>query len=172
MTEAGILGAGLVVGGLGALGAAAARDIAARPRQLLALETALQLLATEVDYAGLPLEEACRRVAGSLSGPARVLFATCASGLGAGRPAARAWHEAVARAYGASALLAQDRDILLALGHRLGASFREDQLRHVRLCQERLAAARTGAEREAAARARMAAYLGFLGGLLVVVLAL
>lgn len=172
MTETRVLAAGLVVGGLGALGAAAARDIMARPRQLLALETALQLLVTEVDYAGLPLEQACRRVAGSVAGPARVLFAACAGGLAAGRPASLAWEEAVKRAYRVSALLSQDRDILLALGHRLGASFREDQLRHLRLCQERLAAARHGAEREALARARMAAYLGFLGGLFLVVLAL
>ncbi len=171
MTEARALAAGLVVGASGALGAAA-RDIMARPRQLLALETALQLLVTAVDYAGLPLEEACRRVAGSVAGPARVLFANCAAGLAVGRPAPLAWEEAVRRAYRVSALLSQDRDILLALGHRLGASFREDQLRHLRLCQERLAAARAGAEREALARARMVAYLGFLGGLFLVVLAL
>ncbi len=164
----------LVVGGAAAAGQAAAARLRRRPRELRQLQTALHVLRTEVDWGMTLLPEALARAGRCVAGPAAELFAATARVLtvGDGRGAARAWQQAVEEIGPATSLAPEDREALLALGACLGASHREDQLRHLDLCLERLARAEVEARERAATEARLYQQLGLLGGLLVALLAL
>lgn len=166
--------AGLVVGGTTCLGQILASGLRRRPDELQALQTSLRVLETEIDYGATPLPEALDRVARCSRGPARELFAAAAAmlGRGDGRGAGTAWAAALCRVEPGTAWSARDVEILLALGTCLGNSYREDQLRHLRLCQERLAAAEAEARDTAGRSARLAQYLGVLSGLALVLLVL
>ncbi len=168
------VGAGLVVGGTALLGQVYARDLHRRPAELQAVRTALQMLETEIDYGASPLPVAMRRVARFGREPARELFSVAAEILdhGGGGGAGEAWSAAVRRVEPGTAWAAGDVEILLALGPCLGGSHREDQLRHLRLCMERLSAAEAEARSAAARNARLARHLGFLGGIALVLLVL
>lgn len=169
-----LLGAALVVGGPAWAGLALAAGLRRRPRELRQLQTALHVLQTEIDWGATPLPAALARAGAACPGPAGRLFASAAAELAAGdgRGAGEAWAAAVDRAYPELALTPADRDILTALGACLGASHREDQMRHLHLCLDRLALAEREAREQAERGARLWQHLGVLGGLLLAVLAL
>lgn len=168
-----LVASALVVGGTASIGFLTAGALRRRPVELRALQTALQILATEVGYGATPLPRALARVSHAVGGPAGRLCAVAAEELrsGGGGGAHEAWLRALESVFPESAWRRSDLEVLAALAPCLGASHREDQLRHLRLCQERLAAAEEEAWREARERARLAEYLGVLGGLLLVLLA-
>ncbi len=168
-----LMASALVVSGTASIGLLTADALRRRPVELRGLQTALQILETEVSYGATPLPRALERVSRAVAGLAGQLCAAAAEELrtGQGSGAHEAWTRALDRVYPVSAWRRSDLEILAALGPCLGASHREDQLRHLRLCRERLAAAEEEAWRDARERARMAEYLGVLGGLLLVLLA-
>jgi stage III sporulation protein AB len=168
-----VLGAALVLGASAALGHLLARPYRRRPRELAALQVALHRLATEVRYA-VPLPQALRAAGSGACPPVRRLFEGAAEQLGSprGATAAEAWEQALAAADPLSAWLPADRQILLDLGHVLGASGRAEQRRHLEHSLERLAAAEAEARAEAERQARMWVYLGVLGGAALVILCL
>lgn len=166
--------AALVVGGAAAAGRLAAARLRRRPQELRQLQTALHVLRTEIDWGALPLRGALARAGRCVAGPASDLFAAAARALAAGDGggADLAWRRAVEEVGPASALASPDREILLALGACLGASHREDQLRHLDVCLERLARAEDEARERAAGEARLYEQLGLLLGLLAALVAL
>jgi len=88
-----------------------------------------------------------------------------------GISAAEAWEKALAAYYPASALKPQDHSILISLGRSLGRSDCADQVKHLRLTMEQLAQEAANAEEEASRNVKMWSYLGFLGGLVIVLVA-
>lgn len=169
-----LLGVALVVGAPSWVGLRMATDLRRRPRELQQLQTALNVLRTEIDWGATPLPQALARASGCCDGPVGRLFAAAARDLaaGSGRPAGEVWGAVVARAYPDLALTPADREILSALGTCLGTSHREDQLRHLGLCLERLSLAEREARERAETNARLWQHLGVLGGLLLALLAL
>lgn len=168
-----VFASSLVVAGMASIGFTVARSLRRRPAELQALQTALRMLETEVDYGATPLPRALERVSRSVPGTAGRLFALAAAHLAQsrGEGAGEAWARALMGVYPETCWRRSDLDILMALGPYLGASHREDQLRHLRLALERLAAAERDACRDALQQARLAQYLGVLGGLLLALLA-
>lgn len=169
-----LLGAALLVGGPSWLGLALAADLRRRPRELQQIQTALHVLRTEIDWGATPLPQALARASECCGKPVGRLFMSAARGLSAGdgRAAGEVWGAAVARVYPELALAPVDREILMALGACLGASHREDQLRHLGLCLERLSLAEKEARERAEINARLWQHLGVLGGLILALLAL
>ncbi|MFZ5901379.1 MAG: stage III sporulation protein AB [Bacillota bacterium] len=151
-----------------------AQRYARRPRELRALETALAVLETEISYGATPLAEAFDSVAqrtdplvSGLFGYARDELAT-----GTGITAADAWQKAIDAFVPDSALQGEDVGVLRGLGPVLGGSGCEDQVRHIRLTMEHLKATRIRAEEEALKNVRLWQYLGFLGGIAIVLVIL
>jgi stage III sporulation protein AB len=143
-----------------------------RPAELRALQTGLAVLLTEVEYGATPLPAALRsagRSAGPIVGP---LLAGAADRLeaGGGITAGEALAAAIAGEGAQTCLTPADLEALAALTGVLGASGRQDQVRHLRLALERLA----GAEAEASAARlryeRMYQYIGVLAGLALVLI--
>lgn len=162
----------LILSGTG-LGRQIAARYGRRVAELEQLQGLLAMLASEIDYALTPLPEALARV-GRLGepGPARRLFERTAVALGDGSPESfrEAWSRIRREEAGELALTGRDDEILEELGWALGASAREDQLRHLALAAERLKAATTLAERLATKNAPLTRSLGILGGILLALL--
>lgn len=169
-----VLGGLCIVSGSGGAGLLLASNLRRRPEELARLEAALGQLQTEIGYLAAPLPEALRRTAASTAGPARTLLLTAAGRLAAGEgtTAAEAWQAGVAAADGQAAWAAADRRALLDLAPALGASGRDDQVRHLARCRERLAALQGEARRESDRSARVWVYLGALGGMGLLILCL
>jgi len=168
-----LLGGALILGASSSTGFTVAGNLARRPAALRQLATALSLLATEVGY-GQPLPAALP-LAGRAAGPlAEQLFGGAAGRLqqGGGLTAGQALAAALAELFPASPLTSDDREPLLALAAVLGASGRDDQLRHLSLCQQRLAALAEAAEARRQRYERVARYSGVLTGLALVLLLL
>ncbi|MGE5559790.1 MAG: stage III sporulation protein SpoIIIAB [Chloroflexota bacterium] len=161
-----LLGSGLLVLATTAFGMAVAANYARRPAELRLCVTGLELLETQIGYTSTPLPEALPRVAAALHGPVSRLFSLTARALASGRgfTAGEAWLMAIDRIWDRSAMNDADRELLAALGPHLGASDREDQVKHLALARQRLAAAGSEAEAVAAREGRLWRNLGVLAG--------
>ncbi|MBX6350350.1 MAG: stage III sporulation protein AB [Clostridia bacterium] len=166
----GWLGAVLIcLSGLG-LGQLFAQGTRQRVRELEAWRTALLALASEVDFAAVPLGRALERAAaGARGGCRRALAAAAEALLREGCDAEAAWGRALALARAESPLGAEDLLPLADLAPALGRTGRADQLQHIAhsagRIEARLASLREAAERDA----RLFAYLFALGALALAV---
>lgn len=147
---------------------------AARPRQIRQAMHALQRLETEIQYGQTPLPEALGRLAGIVPPPISGIFADIGNSLGGqdGRTVRESWENAITARWPSTAMKAPERDALLRLGTTLGASGREDQLKHVRLAMLQLQAEESAARDEQHRYEKMSRSLGLLGAALVVILML
>lgn len=171
-----IIGGGLVMGTATFVGWSLASRLSGRPRELRALQTAVAVLQSEIEWGQTPLPTALRsaataaggRVAALLSDAAALMEARVAvaeggaltegSGAVANDPNAHALSpkEALRQAlltHGPrTSLTAEDLGILGALAPILGATGKQDQIRHLALAATRLAGA------EGIARANLERY--------------
>lgn len=166
-------GALLILAATSATGFYVALNLARRPRQLAELGAALSLLESEIGFAATPLPQALRQLgaAGSLAGQ---LFVAAAGNLadGQGRTAGEAYGAALTALAPSTALQAEDLLVLQSLVPVLGATDREDQLRHLRLCRERLSRQEAQAREQRERYEMMPKYLGVLFGLGLVIILL
>lgn len=165
-----IFGAGLAVSACTGIGFAIAGDYTERPRQLRAVESALQMLETEIVYGATPLREALELLAVRCEPGIAVLFRHTAAELqqGSGCTAGEAWQKALAVLYQTSSLKSADIIVLKRLGVSLGMSDRRDQEKHLKLAREQLQQEIRLAEELALKNGRLCRYLGVLGGLALV----
>lgn len=165
-----LIGAAMVVAASGLSGLGIAGNYSRRPRELRTLRSALQMLETEVAYGATHLAEALVQVAGRCDRLVEPLFSRAAAELSSssGVTAALAWENALINYYPGTALKPQDLSILRSLGSSLGISDREDQVKHLHLTMEQIKTETAGAEEEAARNVKLWSYLGFLGGLMIV----
>lgn len=156
----------------GFCGLSVAGNYQRRPRELRSLRAALQMLETEVSYGATFLPEALKQVSGRCDQSAAVLFREAAAELStmSGVTAAEAWDKALRKYYPGTALKPGDLAVLHNLGASLGISDREDQIKHLHLAMEQIESETVGAEDESVRNVKLWRYLGFIGGLLVVLL--
>lgn len=147
---------------------------AARPRQIRQLTHALQRLETEIQYGQTPLPEALSRIAEVVPPPVSGLFYEIARSLagGTGATVRESWEKALAEGWGRTSMKQPEREALARLGSTLGASGREDQLKHVRLTMIQLQTEEAAARDEQNRYEKMSRSLGVLGAALVVILML
>ncbi len=162
----GWLGFALVLLACSAWGWQRAAELARRPGELRILRSALQALESEIAFGVTPLPEAFGRIARLYPEPAATLFRQAAALLAPPRSqtAAAAWEEAVDALARTSALTREDGGILRALAPYLGATGRDDQVRHLRLAMARLEAAETLARDLDQRWGRLYRYGGVLAG--------
>lgn len=87
-----------------------------------------------------------------------------------GVTAGEAWNKALEKYYPKTALNKNDYYVLKRMGAVLGCSDREDQTKHLELTKSQLKMAATQAQAIAGKNASMFKYLGFLGGLFLVLI--
>lgn len=162
----------MVVTASGLSGLGVAKNYSSRPRELRSLRSALQILETEVIYSATFLPEAFKQVSERCDKCVSPLFQEAARGLSSmsGITASEAWDKALMKCCPNMALKSGDISIMRNFGKSLGISDREDQVKHLRLAMEQIKAATISAEEAAARNVKLWSYLGFLGGLLIVLL--
>lgn len=167
-----LVGSVMIILAGGFAGIIMALDYMRRPRELRAVQAALQMLETEITYTATPLGEALERVASRSDSGLQLLFLTAASGLRSmsGITAGEAWDTALSKYYPGSSLNENDLQILKNLGNALGVSDRQDQSKHFRLAFEQLKLETARAEAEAAKNVKMWNCLGFCGSMALVLL--
>jgi len=167
-----LLGSSVIIFSCGLIGMFAARNYSQRPEELRHLQSALQMLVTEITYAATPMMEALRSIAARSDKRVAILFEYVLAELGSnpGCTAHEAWERALQKFYIRTALSKSDLSILSNLGKALGISDRQDQTRHLHLAIEHLGAEMISARNEASKYVKLCNYIGFLGGLVLVLL--
>jgi stage III sporulation protein AB len=167
-----LIGAVLILFSASMVGWQIGRYYAYRPVQLRSLLVALQMLETEIVYGLTPLHRAFVKVGHRVSQDVGKMFILAAELLITERAqsAEDSLRQSMSRLWTQTALRKQERDVLTSLGQVLGSSDREDQQKHLRLAVTHLRGLEEEARADQEKYEKMYKSLGFLGGLLVVIL--
>lgn len=167
-----LLGAMLILLAGTLVGFYQASQLSRRPKQVSELIRLLQRLETEIVYGFTPLPEALRQTGRSGTPPVGTLFLNTAAELAKpdGRSVQTIWEQTVTLSWRHTSMKVSEREVLLQLGHTLGLTDREDQVKHLRLAVSQLQGEAEYAREEQQRYERMWKSLGVLMGLLVVIL--
>jgi len=154
------------------IGFGVAKKFRLRPLQLRNLQSSLMMLQTEISYTATPLPEALTRVAKRCEPLVQELYLGIVKQLNSrqGLTAEEAWNATLFDWQRKSALQSEDISILQNLGGVLGASDREEQVKHLLLAREQLHQEEIKAENERSKNENLWKYAGILTGLLIVIL--
>jgi stage III sporulation protein AB len=154
------------------IGFQAANLYAERPKEIRRLIIGLQLLDTEIYYSQLPLQQALFRVARRLRGVVGVIFQTAGEYLKNydGLSTTDCWELAVSKTWNKTTMRKPEKEVFLTLGRVLGRSDKQDQQKHLRLAIMNLQSEEQEAKFDAQKYEKMYKSLGFLSGLLAVIL--
>jgi stage III sporulation protein AB len=165
------LGALLIVATTTLGGFAWAKQFSERPRQLRQLKVALQSLEAEIMYGLTPLDEACAHLAKQLQKPLSLFFQQFSIRLSRGSTDVQtAWEESIDEIWHHTALRNGEREVMLQFGATLGRHDREHQQKQIRLTLSHLEREEAEAKDAQDRYEKMIKSLGFLAGLLLVLL--
>ncbi|WP_368503848.1 stage III sporulation protein SpoIIIAB [Alkalihalophilus sp. As8PL] len=166
-----LLGALLIIIVTTAVGFELARRLSERPRQLRQLKVAIQSLEAEILYGLTPLAQASKHLAKQTPKPICYLFEYFASKLNhTEQPAYVAWEESIKEMWSLTSLLQNEQEILKQFGQTLGQHDREQQQKQIKLTLAHLEREEGEARDRQHRYERMVKSLGFLTGLLIVIL--
>ncbi|MFM1653065.1 stage III sporulation protein SpoIIIAB [Brevibacillus sp. B_LB10_24] len=167
-----VIGAAIIIFSASMVGWQIGKYYALRPIQIRGLLMALQMLETEIVYGATPLSRAFLQVGRRIQAEIGQIFTSAAEFLltKEGLGTQECWQMALNRHLPSTALRKTEREVLAGLGHVLGSSDREDQQKHLRLAATHLRSLEEEARAEQHRYEKMYKSLGFLGGLLVVIL--
>lgn len=149
----------------------AAKHFSDRPRQLRALRSALQALEAEIMYGHTPLHEAARRLSAQLSKPLSLFFDAFALRLTNTETTVKeAWETSLKEVWSKTALKQGEFEIMRQFGETLGRYDRFSQQKQIILTLTHLEREEADAIQSQAKYEKMVKSLGFLAGLLLIIL--
>ncbi|WP_409297840.1 stage III sporulation protein SpoIIIAB [Peribacillus sp. SCS-26] len=168
-----LIGAGLILSAASWGGFDMARRYTERTRHIRQLRSSLQALEAEIMYSHTPLKDASVKLSRQLPKPVSNLFDSFAVRLGdLGTTARDAWEGSLKEVWPELSLKREEFEILAQFGETLGMHDRASQQKQIHLTLTHL----EREEKEAADRQlkyeKMLKSLGFLSGLLLVILLL
>jgi stage III sporulation protein AB len=150
-----------------------AKQLTERPRQLRALKTALQSLEAEIMYGHTPLHEAARRLSQQLPSPINGFFGNFGNKLTQLETTVRdAWEESLKEIWGKTALKKGEFEIMKQFGETLGRHDRVSQQKQIMLTLTHLEREESEARDKQMRYEKMVKNIGFLTGLLLIILLL
>ncbi|WP_078413727.1 stage III sporulation protein SpoIIIAB [Priestia abyssalis] len=148
-----------------------AKQLSDRPRQLRQLKTALQSLEAEIMYSHRPLREIALLLAAQLPKPLSLLFERFASRLESEEAGVKyAWENSLEEVWSHTSLRQGEMEVLKQFGETLGQHDRYSQQKHILLALSHLEREEKDAVERQAQYEKMVKSLGFLTGLLLVIL--
>ncbi|MGE7601264.1 stage III sporulation protein SpoIIIAB [Peribacillus sp. NPDC097675] len=149
----------------------AAKKLSLRPRQLRQLKVAMQSLEAEIMYGQTPLKEASQKLSKQMPKPLSVFFETFAKRLNSGETTVKeAWDDSLKRIWQSLALKQGEFEILSQFGETLGKSDRYQQQKQIMLTMAHLEREEGDALERQNKYEKMMKSLGFLSGLLLIIL--
>lgn len=148
-----------------------ARSLSLRLQQLRHFQQALRLLSTEISFTATPLPYAFKSIGNQIPGVAGKVFQEASRLLRERNDmnAQEAWRESLGVMSLPAFLTPDDLKILENMGISLGMSDRENQLKQIQLVSKQLEFAVEEALEKRNSSERMWRYLGFLGGVVLVI---
>lgn len=127
----------------------------------------MEVLETEIAFGATPLDIALKRVSTAVNGRGAIIFEKAVKALGGhvGTTGPEAFALALGEAEGTLPIGKAELEVLSALSFNIGASDTKDQVRQVRLAEERLRLIEEKVGLEVEKNARLYRFLGFFGGL-------
>ncbi len=151
----------------------ASRYLTERPRQLRILKVALQSLEAEITYSHTPLHEATRKISQQLQKPVSWFFETFSKKLTEQEISVKkAWEESLMDIWKLTAFKSGEFEILKQFGENLGKYDMVTQQKHIHLALKHLDREEAEAVEKQRKYEKMAKSLGFLSGLLLIILLL
>ncbi|AOZ91467.1 stage III sporulation protein SpoIIIAB [Paenibacillus crassostreae] len=153
-------------------GISKARQFENRPRQIRELILAMQRLETEISYGYTPLPEALDKMGAQMREPLKSFFQNAAQYMNAphGLTAQESIQQALNNHWKHTSMKSLEMDVLHQLSYTLGTSDRQDQIKHLALAAQQLKHEETAAREELEKYGKLSKNLGFLVGILVVIL--
>lgn len=149
----------------------ASRKLTERTRQLRLLKNALLSLEAEIMYGHTPLHEASRRLALQMPEPLSSFFSAFAHKLiHTETTVKQAWDECLRDLENRSALKQGELEIMRQFGETLGRHDKASQQKHIQLTITHLEREEADANEKQLKYGKMVKSLGFLTGLLIVIL--
>ena len=166
-----IIGAILILASTSWGGMEFSKLLSQRPKQIRALKSALQSLEAEIMYGHTPLHEASRRLAEQLSEPLSSFFASFADRLVKEDTTVKeAWTSSLNKIWRKTAMKAPELEIMKQFGETLGRHDRFSQQKQIMLTLTHLEREEEEARDTQGKYEKMIRSLGFLSGLLIVIL--
>lgn len=152
-------------------GFASANKLSMRPRQLRQLKVAMQSLEAEIMYGQTPLKEAAQKLSKQMPKPLSSFFEMFSKRLESGETTVKeAWDESLERIWESLALKQGEFEILSQFGETLGKSDKYHQQKQIMLTMAHLEREESDALDRQAKYEKMMKSLGFLSGLLIIIL--
>jgi stage III sporulation protein AB len=149
----------------------ASRNFSERPRQLRQLKSALQSLEAEIMYGHTPLHEAARRLSAQLPRPLSFFFEGFAKRLTDTETTVKdAWEASLKEVWKQTAFKQGEYEIMKQFGETLGRHDRFSQQKQIMLTLSHLEREEADAIDRQAKYEKMVKSLGFLSGLLLIIL--
>lgn len=166
-----LIGALLIIVATTWFGFEAAKKLSERPRQLRQLKVALQSLEAEIMYGHSSLSEACIHISKQFEKPLSLFFARFARRLSESETVvSSAWKASLDSIWNKTAFGQGEYEVLRQFGETLGQHDREHQQKHIRLALIHLEREENDAIEKQGRYEKMVKNLGFLTGLLIVIL--
>ena len=166
-----LIGAVFIIAATTWTGFEASRHYSERPKQLRLLKSALQSLEAEIMYGHTPLHEASRRLADQLSKPLSRLFENFADKLTNSETTVKdAWEASLKDVWKLTALKQGEFEVMKQFGETLGRHHRITHLKHIMLTLTHLEREEADAVQAQVSYEKMVKSLGFLSGLLLIIL--
>lgn len=154
-------------------GMEASRQLSQRPRQMRLFRDALQMLDAEIMFGHTPLRDAAILIAKQIPLPVSRFFDTFAEGLSRENASVKsAWEDGLDKVWPSLSLKKSEYEILVQFGETLGKHDRINQQKHIMLTLTHLGREEDAAREKQKQYEKMAKSLGFLGGLLFIILLL
>lgn len=166
-----LIGAILILAATTWTGFEAAKGFSERPKQLRLLRSALQSLEAEIMYGHTPLHEAARRLSAQIAKPLSGFFEEFAKKLTDEETTVRdAWEASLKKAWKQTALRRGEFEIMKQFGETLGRHDRYSQQKQIMLALNHLEREEADALDKQAKYEKMLKSLGFLAGLLLIII--
>ena len=150
-----------------------AKRLSDRPKQLRQLKVAIQSLEAEIMYGLTPLAEASIHIAKQMPKPISYFFEHFSDRLQNKQETAfEAWEESLKETWDLTSMLDSEREVMMQFGATLGQHDREQQQKQIKLTLAHLEREELEAKDRQHRYERMIKSLGFLTGLLIVILML
>ncbi|MCD5323526.1 MULTISPECIES: stage III sporulation protein SpoIIIAB [Pontibacillus] len=148
-----------------------ARRLTERPKQIRQLKNALQVLEAEILYGHSPVIEACEKVARQIPEPMAWFFYEFSDQLKESSASLYdVWEQRIQSFWPLSALGEGEKEIMKQFGQTLGQHDFTGQQKHIRLAISHLERELKEAEEQQQKYSKMVKSLGFLTGLLIILL--
>ncbi|WP_286229106.1 stage III sporulation protein SpoIIIAB [Neobacillus mesonae] len=166
-----LIGAVFIIVATTVIGFEASRHFSDRPQQLRALRSALQSLEAEIMYGHTPLHEAARRLSAQLAKPLSTFFDSFARKLTDTETTVNeAWETSLREVWKSTALKKSEFEIMKQFGETLGRHDRFSQQKQIMLTLSHLEREEANAVQAQMKYEKMVKSLGFLSGLLLIIL--